>query len=71
MRYGNSEKIVQYIDFCKRNKIDISLLIETNLKQNSITKDIMKNRLKELGRGVDIVFADSKAHAVTKSDQLQ
>ena len=70
MRYRNSEKIVQYIDFCKRNKFDISLLIEINSKQNSITKDIMKNRLKELGRGVDIVFADSKAYKVTKLDWL-
>ena len=68
MRYGNSEKISQHISFCKRNKVNILLLIEINSKWNSISKDIMKNRLKELRRGVDIVFADSKTHEVTKSD---
>ena len=67
----NIEKVTQFIDFNKKNKIDLVMLIEINSKQIMITKDKMASRLNKLGRGRQVIFANSKAHQITESDQLQ
>lgn len=71
MRTKGNEKIYQLINFCKKNEVDIVQITKTNSKQITITESVIKAKFYRLGRELEIIFADSKAHYTTKSDWLQ
>ena len=71
MRIKDEEKIIQIIEFMSKKEIDVVMMIETNLKWIILAKSIMMNKIKKLGRGVEFIFMDSKAHKTTKSDWSQ
>ena len=50
------------IDFYLKYSVDIVLIMELNTKQISVTEDIMKRKMKELRRNLEIIVADSKAY---------
>ena len=50
MKYGNNEKIVQLVEFCAQNQVDITMIIEINTKWITKSINIMKSKFKELGR---------------------
>ena len=70
LRPEQNEKVMQLIDYVKRNSVNIALLIETNMKQMTNIVDRMRNKLKELGRNTQIIYADSKAYSTINSLQL-
>ena len=55
-----AEKIDQMIEFCKNNKIDITMMSKTNGKWTARTTDIMNSKMKEQGRETSCYYADSK-----------
>ena len=71
LRPEQNEKVMQLIDYVKRNSINIALLIETNTKCTTNVVNRMRNKIKELGRNTQIIYVDSKAHSMTNSSQLQ
>ena len=54
-----------------RQQIDIMIIIEMNLKQTIVIESIIKTKLKKIGRGMEIIYADSKAYKTTEGDWLQ
>ena len=68
MRCYNNKKIIQLVEFCERNKVDIVFITEPNIKWTTKLYDIMKNKLNGLGRSLEVIVADSKAHSTTDSD---
>ena len=58
------------IEFVSKQEIDIVIIIETNLKWTTLTESIMMNKMKNLGKGTEFSFADSKAHKTIKSNWL-
>ena len=67
-RCNNNKKIDQMIDFCKRNKVDLVILIERNLKLITKTIDFILAKIKEFGRETECFYADSKVYEITNSD---
>ena len=59
---NNNEKINQIIQYCEQYSIDIILISETNEKQTSKIKEIMKYKMKGLECELEVVFADSGKH---------
>ena len=45
-------------------------MTETNTKQNTITTESIKYKLRELYKNIEIVFTDSKDHSITKNEWL-
>ena len=45
-------------------------MIETNTKQNTITTESIKYKLRELHKNIEIVFTDSKDYSITKNEWL-
>ena len=68
MQIKDDKKIQQLIEFYLKYSVDIVLIIEPNIKWTSITEDIMKRKIKELRRNLEMIVADSKAHQTTKND---
>ena len=50
LRPEQSEKVIQLIDYIKRNSVDIALLTETNTKWTTNVVDRIRSKVKELGR---------------------
>ena len=51
-----------------KKSIDMVLLVESNSKQTMKMMDIIKNKMKDLGRSLEMVFANSKANNTIKED---
>ena len=47
LRSEQSEKVIQLIDYIKRNSVNIALLIETNIKRTTNIVERMRNKIKE------------------------
>ena len=71
MRIKDEIKIQQIIDFSIKNKIDMIMITETNSKWMIVMENIMKNKMKRLGRNIELIVTDSKAHNTIKRDWLQ
>ena len=69
-RSDQDKKITQFLEFCARNEIDIVILIETNSKWDTVTKEKMERKLKELGRSTIVYFTNSNVYKMTNSDWL-
>ena len=70
IRPEQNKKIIQLIDYVKRNSINIVLLIKTNMKWMTNIVDRIRNKVKELGRNTQIIYTDSKAHSTINSSWL-
>ena len=71
MRCCNNEKIIQLVEFCKRNKVNAVFVTKPNIKWTIKSCDIIKNKLNGLERSLEVIVADSKAYLAIDSDWLQ
>ena len=49
----------------------MTFLSKTNTKQTSIMKSSMNNKLKEIDRNAEILYADSTEYEMTKNTSFQ
>ena len=70
MRCNNNEKIIQLVEFCEKNKVDVVILTETNVKWNIVTTSKMDRMFDELGRNKIIIHSDSPVYNVIENKQL-
>ena len=68
MRCCINEKILQLAEFFERNKVDVVFITKLNTKWTTKSHDMIINRLKGLGRSLEIIVANSKAHYTIDSD---
>ena len=66
----NEEKYNMLIQSCKNKQINVMIISEPNAKQNTINKERIHWKLRELHRNIKIEFADSNNHKITNLDQL-
>ena len=58
------------IESCKKYQIDILLLCETQVKWTAQNIDKMEHRLKQLGREIMIIGADSNQWDINRKEYL-
>ena len=67
----NKEKLYHLITECQKREIDMALLNKMNTKWTSVIKSSMKYKLSSLDKNVEVLFADSDEHKMTKNNWLQ
>ena len=67
---NNEEKIEMLIESIKRLQLDVVLLNEVNTKWNSVNKDKMEQKMKQIDRGILVKTADSKQWNTTPTSYL-
>ena len=66
----NNYRMEMLIESCKKYQIDVLLLCETQVKWTANNIDKMENRLKQLGREILIIGADSIQWNINKNEYL-
>ena len=71
IRSCNEKKIQYFIEVCNLHRVDCFILTEMNIKWTILITDKIKNKLKNLGRELQLSFADSTNYTATTIDWLQ
>ena len=71
IRSCNEKKIQYFIEVCNLHRVDCFILTEMNIKWTISITDKIKNKLKNLGRELQLSFADSTNYTATTIDWLQ
>ena len=71
IRSFNEKKIQYFIEVCNLHRVDCFILTEMNIKWTILITDKIKNKLKNLGRELQLSFADSTNYTATTIDWLQ
>ena len=66
----NKEKLHHLITEYQKREIDIEFLNKTNTKWTSVMKSSMKHKLSSLDKNIEVLFADSNEHKMTKNNWL-